>query len=65
MCHCSLKTISLAQVYDTFWCKIMLKYHRDRSIHIERECLAVFTFANLGCFVKQTKQYLFLYYSNF
>ena len=27
--------------------------HRDRSLHIERECLAVFTFAKLGCFVKQ------------
>ena len=36
---------------------------RDRSIHIERECLAVFTFAKLGCFVKQNFILLFLYYS--
>ena len=27
----------------------------DRSIHIERECLVVFTFAKLGFFVKQAK----------
>ena len=27
--------------------------HRDHSIHIERECLAVFTFAKPGCFVRQ------------
>ena len=38
---------------------------RVRSIHIERECLAVFTFAKLGCFVRQICFLLFLYYSNF
>ena len=36
---------------------------RDHSIHIERECLAVFTIAKLGCSVKQTKIFLLLYYS--
>ena len=38
--------------------------HRDRGIHIERECLAVFTFAKPGCFVRQICFLLFLYYSN-
>jgi len=33
--------------------------HRDRSIHIERECLAVSTFAKLGYFVRQI---CFFYY---
>ena len=33
-------------------------------MHIERECLAVFTFAELGCFVKQTKILIFISYSN-
>ena len=32
---------------------MIIPTHRDRSIHIERECLAVFTFAKLGCFVRQ------------
>ena len=43
----------------------LLKYHRDHSIHIERECLAVSTFAKLGCFVRQICFLLLLYYSNF
>ena len=33
--------------------------HRDRSIHIKREYLAVFTFAKLGCFVRQICFYYF------
>ena len=45
---CSMVPINL-------FCKILsyCKYHRYQSIHIERECLAVFTFAKLGCFVRQ------------
>ena len=35
-------------------------YHRDSSIHLERECLAVFSFAKLGCFVRLIC--LFFYY---
>ena len=34
--------------------------HIDHSRHIKRECLTVFTFAKLGCFVKQTKN-IFIY----
>ena len=33
--------------------------HRDRSIYIERECLAVSTFARLGYFVRQICFYYF------
>ena len=33
--------------------------HRDCSIHIERECLAVFTFAKLGCFLRQICFFIF------
>ena len=35
------------------------------SIQIGREYLAVFTFVKLGCFVKQTKIFLFIYYAKF
>ena len=36
-----------------------IKNHRDRSTHIQRECLAVFTFAKPGCFVKHIKYFYF------
>ena len=44
----------------TYWASPMLAYHGDPSLHIERECLAVFTFAKLGCFVKQNYYFLSL-----
>ena len=31
---------------------MLMMFHRDRSKHIERECLDVFTFAKFGCFVR-------------
>ena len=33
--------------------------HRDRSIHIERDGLAVFTFAKLGSFEKNLSIFLY------
>ena len=33
--------------------------HRDLSLHIEIECLAVAAFAKLGCFVRQICFYIY------